>query len=778
MSKTFENLITLTQILNGEPGAPGAPGKDGNVFFIKTTQEEIIKVKISEPATGSSGFSFSPETLSFSLTKPQGDNPEELISFKNSFELGYYIGESYISLLDIGESFLTFKEVEYSDDGNESQTETESLYFHIQDYVDYLDETSSAFKHWTEGDIVVKFAYLQDGKEVAVKLLSCRHGINNDLAKFNVNAFNINAAVKDSYLQFDQKGLVISGRGENSGLRIKNLSGETVLYADAKGNLRFTGHLEGATGSFRGALYATEAEFEKGNIGGFSISKNTLTSKATIIDTETNEQVPAIELDGTTGKIFAHNLTLGDGATIKNKIQLGRAILYNPLENSNKLIESGQLIIKDDGTAQFGDISVDGNNSTISGQNWSIQNNYATFSNVNVSGSIESAVFKTNSVQAAGGSMIFRPSYNFDSEVLPAVQTDVILKEEPPDLLNHIVWVIGTSGKYYSAEIIAHDTGSRQVTLVFEKDTVFGNDERLKLIIDLGLMLENEAIIGINSGNAPIGGGLIQPCGLTINSLNNTSLPHLFLGNLSSLGSNYSGHGLYADNVYLNGSLITTSTSNLIAGVNTITGRVGDIEVVGSSSPIIFWAGAKTLDDIPNAPFQVTEDGYMYAAQAKLTGSLIAESSIYGADIYAARLHGKDGALSIYDTSRGIIFKKESDDSATFSIATDGFKIADRNFIKIDSNEKVSFAGESFSTGALNITKEGSIPVIKHSEGTSSCGFYFETNITKFKMGSKQVASFTADGMSTNGTFVLQGDGVHLEYKGVAEGYDLYVIEE
>jgi undecaprenyl diphosphate synthase len=99
---------------------------------------------------------------------------------------------------------------------------------------------------------------------------------------------------------------------------------------------------------------------------------------------------------------------------VKNQIRLGStgsAYLKNPDKNNGEFIKSGDILIKNDGTAKFGEISVNGSDSKISGNTWSIEKDYANFSNVNVSGSIETAVFKTNSVQAAGGTMIFRPSY-------------------------------------------------------------------------------------------------------------------------------------------------------------------------------------------------------------------------------------------------------------------------------------------------------------------------------------------------------------------------------
>jgi hypothetical protein len=75
------------------------------------------------------------------------------------------------------------------------------------------------------------------------------------------------------------------------------------------------------------------------------------------------------------------------------------------------------------------------------------------------------------------------------------------------------------------------------------------------------------------------------------------------LGLLDKLGKpGVSGYGLYAENVYLKGSLTTVSSGNSIsyAGINTTSGVKATIfestSVGGSSindnSAIIFWAGA------------------------------------------------------------------------------------------------------------------------------------------------------------------------------------------
>ena len=61
---------------------------------------------------------------------------------------------------------------------------------------------------------------------------------------------------------------------------------------------------------------------------------------------------------------------------------------------------------------------------------------------------------------------------------------------------------------------------------------------------------------------------------------------------------NISGIGLYADNVFLNGSLITKSSTGNNAGVNTISGITAKKFGNTDNSPIIFWAGAMNTEEV------------------------------------------------------------------------------------------------------------------------------------------------------------------------------------
>jgi hypothetical protein len=159
-------------------------------------------------------------------------------------------------------------------------------------------------------------------------------------------------------------------------------------------------------------------------------------------------------------------------------------------------------------------------------------------------------------------------------------------------------------------------------------DLFIENNEMLKskneLIIEDELLinsirnlytLQDDILIGINSGRSRVGiDGKILPRGLTLTSQKET-IPKLYLGDLSQVGSDYSGYGLYADNVFLNGSLTTKVGENSYAGVNTLNGVFATAFSEGFEkkeaptgadvSKIVFWAGADSVDskDIAKAYF-------------------------------------------------------------------------------------------------------------------------------------------------------------------------------
>ena len=61
-----------------------------------------------------------------------------------------------------------------------------------------------------------------------------------------------------------------------------------------------------------------------------------------------------------------------------------------------------------------------------------------------------------------------------------------------------------------------------------------------------------------------------------------------------------------------------------------------------TSERIVFWAGAanNSTTSIQEAPFQVTEEGFVYGSNARFTGTIIADSYIDAAELHTPKIYG------------------------------------------------------------------------------------------------------------------------------------------
>ena len=749
----FKGLITLTRVNDGASG-------DGSAqqYFVETNAQDLYYFYDSQSKRGNVS------TFEISLYRlPKSDFSIIALNQSNCVLTND-------ANIDISSMYRFGQQAQ--EEGETVTIRQETLFFSFEDFLK------------TEGlpeNVVFTFIYT-DGETQVIQSFACRPGASTELAKFNVTATNINASVGSSLLAFERSGLNIYG----AGLSIYNNgsdSKEKVLYVDETGNLRLKGHIEAYSGKFKGEIEATNASFQKGTIGGFNIAEDGLVSS--------NQ---TLKLFGKDGTIYAKNITLGEQANIENFIKLGNAYLYNPANNSNKLIESSSMIIYDNGIAKIGKINMDGNSSTISGDNWSINADRANFNNISISGTIDTTVFNTSSVQAVGGTMMFMPSY----KILWLNGKEATFEEDMSSIIKKgdSVWAV----KNNVYQVLTVDSVNDTKVTFLENI----NNDSVAIIV-IGKI--GDLIVGINGSHASVANGLLRPKGLTLTKYSNETaiLPNLFLGDLEQLNiRDVSGFGLYSDTVYLNGSLTTKTSQGSYAGVNTLTGVPATVfnSIFTDSSNIIFWAGANdsSSTSIQAAPFQVTEGGSVYASKAYLTDSLMVGGEIKGTDIYAARIHGWDNSkgsiagLSIYDLDKGISFRtgyKESDNEI-FSIGINGFSTSsDENFIAITNNgRKVDFSGNSFKAkinennylALIAAVESNSLALYHKTSQDSYCGFYFEDGKTTYRMGykennqntekSKILIEKTKIGLEGTISFSEQ-----MEYRKTDSGYDLYVIE-
>lgn len=497
----------------------------------------------------------------------------------------------------------------------------------------------------------------------------------------------------------------------------------------------FSGELQGATGIFTGSITA-----QSGTIGGFEISNDKLSSIK-----KGDDEKSYIVLDGTNGKITAENIELGNGAEVKDQISFKGsdgtvAYLQNPTRHDGVVLNAGDIKLRTNGVLEFGDIKIFGDqtNPTIKSSLWTIDKDKAVFNNVIAQGgTIENVVFKNSTVQGAGGIMFFKPSYSGTSVSSTNTETIFIVEETGLTVGDHVI-VNGQEGDITTVE-------QTKITISGVK---FGENETVTIIklynnslVDGKINLTDNLLIGVNSLRAEQSqdgtGGKNEDCHLFRGGLTVTlpsvvtktigtgetqtlveypTKPNLFIGDLHPI-TGKPGYGLYGDNVYLNGTLTTkvkSDSSPTYAGVNTIDGYNVDENLFkdkDASQKIVFWAGSIGEDklSVQQAPFQVTDKGNLYAKAGTFTDSVFSNSKIegskiYGADIYTASIHGwtgtsengDSGALNVYNTSKGIIFKEEKDYRPT----TD---------TKIDTTKKYYKKNSDGTYSIVEIPKEAEI---------------------------------------------------------------------
>lgn len=510
-----------------------------------------------------------------------------------------------------------------------------------------------------------------------------------------------------------------------SDIEIYEVVRKTIFSGTLEGaNGSFSGELRGATGIFSGELQGATGVFtgsitaQSGTIGGFEISNDKLSSIK-----KGDDEKSYIVLDGTSGKITAENIELGNGAEVRDQISFKGtdgtvAYLQNPTLYDGVVLSAKDIKLRTSGVLEFGDIKIFGDktNPTIKSSLWTIDKDKAVFNNVIAQGgTIENVVFKNSTIQGAGGIMFFKPSYSGTSISSTDTETVFIVEETGLKIGDHVV-VNGQEG----------DVTTIEQTRVTISGVKFEKDKTVSIIklynnslVDGKINLTDNLLIGVNSLRAEqlqdgtVGknedchlfrGGLTVTLPTVITKTTNNSetqtiveypnKPNLFIGDLYPI-TGKPGYGLYGDNVYLNGTLTTkvkSDNSPTYAGVNTIDGYNVDENLFkdkDNSQKIVFWAGSTGEDklSVQQAPFQVTDKGNLYAKAGTFTDSVFSNSKIegskiYGADIYTASIHGwagtsedgDSGALNIYNTSKGIIFKEEKDYRPTTDIKIDTTK--------------------------------------------------------------------------------------------------------
>ena len=634
-------------------------------------------------------------------------------------------------------------------------------------FIVYEDGSLSATKATIEGSITAT-----DGNigclEIAEEQILLRKR-NSFEEKNPLLVFN-----KDSGLTIYQGGLSILIPNPNSDTTSEEEDFITGLGFDNNGQLTVNG-----SGSFSGNITAENLIAKFGEIGGFFISSNKLTSKDSSAD-------PSIVLNGAEGYISAKNLKIGNGAEITDSLSVGQYVSLSGTDNNFLTVidDKKKPIITWDrtGLLKVGNIELNGAESKISSEgNWSINSSSAEFKNITVSGKIVSTVFETNRIQAVGGSMICKPSF----KVLSVEGTSITLDMQEGD------WELFKNNPYILPILVTGQTGSVN-KIIYQSETksltlkTGVEKEKWASIVVLG---ENGSFITtINSGDSGIS-DFGKAKGITISKLTvasdgkTGSETQVFMGDLTALNlSGVTGVGLYSQNVHLTGYLTTQLVDGSFAGVGT-----------GSDSDVVFWGGASDFKNIESAPFRVTKDGTLTATKGVFSG--IVES----AEIKTAKLTDSGSGLQIANTNtnNGIQFgswgtKNENGVeietfTPTFSIKGNGLLFKNKPFISLPTNSEESnlqmveepiFSGAgqfsqatidllSIGKNTLEISKEDQGLVIKGQNST-----FFGVGDIGVKVSNAEV-KLTAQSTKVSSKFNLGGK---MEYRPNGDYYDLYVI--
>lgn len=790
---------------NGEEGKQGPPGASSSSFRISANQTEILKFVSLDGNT----ITFSPENLQFTVYKDQAAPGSDLYYeqvrglSKEKFSISVYDINSN-QYIDISPDFINFDETQDT--------------FNIDLYD--LSRDALAFRILLDEECLVRYTYLlenEEGNFSLIDYLNVRYGIKKDMAALSVEAEKIVQSIQDSYLEFTASGLIL----RNGGLIVQDKWGNEVIKQSPEGNLTVTGTINANSGYFAGELRSKSGSFEGsitakgGSIGGFNISGDKLTSEKTyikIID-EQETYLPNITLDGTTGQIIAHDIILGAGAVIEDYIKIGNAFIYNPTNHRDKFIEAGNINLNQTGILNLGSIEMHGGDDTTQAYmksengNWLIrEDGVAIFNDIYADNvHLQDTILEIGTVQAMGSLMLFKDSWSIAS-----ANNNVIVISGLTNLSAND-WIYSGKNVYKVVSLTQSDTTT---TITLNKSyilddgliiTKFGKTSDSQVPGFILSILGEQTIVNDNrafaSGNALTISDFVEENGTL------TYTKRLVLGQLDgAIDKNITGLGLYADNVFLNGSLTTKVDDDSYAGINTIGEATATVFGNKDNSRIIFWAGSASSSniDIQESPFQVTEMGSIYARKGIFRDSIISDSVIQGADIYAARIHGgttdQPGSLTIYDTSMGIIFKEgyQTTEKEVFGIHADGLQQNNDYFIEIKNN-KIGFHGDNFIVDtresnyleiASNTTNGVDLTMKVVSDGLSSERSYQNFTNDKISFGFNQ-GTGREDSIIINKDKsqvkslaiwlekdIYFGSGTsYMQYKKAEEGYDLFINE-
>lgn len=642
----------------------GKDGVDGKDIYIETNQEEVLRFIAKD------GTTYSPENLTFKVFKLPRTQESQQLELKVDGEdkpLNFKIevfgaNRSFVEVQNESDFTLYTWGMEITDDeGNSQYVDEDTLYLNLQNLNDYCSEKNNLFYSEKE-QMPIRFSYFEEGKDVALKVIVIRTGLTSDMISFEQNAANITASIQQGKLQFDADGLSL----------YKGV--QKTIYIGSQGDALFTGDIYATNGYFSGELQS-----ESGSIGKFEIDQDKLCS--------TNKDIVL----NSNGTIYAKNITIGSGAKIEDYLEFGgeielddgetfkteSAYIYNPLTNNKKFIKAGQITLNTDGLLNVGEIEINGGNDTqlsyikcepeSGARGWRILGDgTAYFKEVTMDkATIQNTIMEVGTVQSVGSLMLFKDSW----KVIGQNGNDILI-DENHTLSEGDYVLLSNSDEVLKIVAINEDSRGIQFNKTVEikvEDVITKLGQNKEFLLSILGGKSTEKIKSYASSNS------LTLAQFNVSEENIGYTKRLVLGDLTGLGEYVKGIGLYADNVFLNGTLVTEINGNSendnksYAGINTLSNVTANKFNDQDETEIVFWAGSLSpeADDIKNAPFQVTKNGSLYASRGIFEGAILTKSTIEGAALYTAEIHGTgtkgNPALKIYDTATngGIQFLRE-----------------------------------------------------------------------------------------------------------------------
>ena len=268
--------------------------------------------------------------------------------------------------------------------------------------------------------------------------------------------------------------------------------------------------------------------------------------------------------------------------------------------------------------------------------------------------------------------------------------------------------------------------------------------------------------------------------------------PRIILGQMngSSLYGGLTGYGLYADNVYLKGALVSgNENATITSGIDTLSKIQMPSNIFSQDTvlgEIILWAGAgvglegnfELGEAIEKAPFKVDSRGNFYAGSGYFEGSIISKAIIEAAKIKTAVIEGANEdeigpALKIIDVKKAIGFysieqvegESRTEEKVKMLLSSNDLSLnipiigPQGNFKEMLTKDLQS---ENIQIGNYNIKKDND-------------GFLSFWNGTQLRMKIKDEVQIRTNLKCSDSIFY----GEKMEYRPSQDGigYDLYVKE-